>query len=371
MSNPKENPNALKHSINADVVKRMAVAISTVSVNFHKLDFEKVILKLTPLELKARVRLLSETLNKHLPASFPQAVELLLNSLKKETLKGFDLWPYTHYVQTYGTEHFAESLDALRTLTPFFTSEFAIRPFLKLYTSESLDYLTHCAKHENAHVRRWSSEGSRPRLPWGERLDILIKQPQLTLPILEILKYDTELYVRKSVANHLNDIAKDNPDVVIKCLTRWNKECPQKHKEKMNWITRHAMRTLIKNGNRPALKLIGASHNIKLKLAKLQMNKNSFRIGDHLAFDFLLRSQSKKPQKLIIDYVIHHQKSGGKTSAKVFKLKTVELLPGQTLQISKKHSLKPVTTRKYYLGKHRLEIQINGGIYDGKDWLLL
>lgn len=371
MSKTQENPNAFKLFINEDVVNRMADALSSATKNFSQKEFKKVVKKLGPLELKARVALLSQTLHEHLPPSFPQAVEILLKSLKKKNLKGFDLWPYTHFVQTYGQGHFTESLEALRTLTQLFTSEFAVRPFLKLYTKKSLNYLMECAKDDNVHVRRWSSEGSRSRLPWGERLDVFIENPQLTLPILEALKYDDELYVRKSVANHLNDIAKDNPAVVLQTLKTWNAKCPPAHHQKIQWITRHALRTLIKNGNADALKLIGVSNKAQIKLSSLKLAKKSFKIGDSLIFEISLQSQSQKTQKIIVDYVIHHQKAGGKTSPKVFKLKTFELLPGQTLNISKKHSLKPVTTRRYYLGKHRLEIQINGKILAGEDWSLL
>jgi 3-methyladenine DNA glycosylase AlkC len=365
-----DNPNAFKHFINADVVERIAESISAVAKEFPKAKFKNVIKELPALELKARVLLISQRLHQHLPPHFPQAVNVLLSSLKENRLKGFDLWPYTHYVQTHGTENVEASLDALRTMTQLFTSEFAVRPFLRLQTEKSLNYLIDCATNENVHVRRWSSEGSRPRLPWGERLDIFIQQPQLTLPILELLKYDEELYVRKSVANHLNDIAKDNPQVVLKRLAQWNKHCPKQHQDKISWITAQALRTLIKNGEPAALKLVGVSNTAQIKVVPLKLEKKSIKIGEHLNFSFSIHSQSKKTQKLIIDYVIHHQKAGGKTSPKVFKLKKCELLPGQSLVIGKKHSLKPVTTRKYYLGKHRVEIQINGKIYAGEDWVL-
>ncbi len=370
MAKTQENPNAFKHLISADLVERMADAISLVAKDFPTKKFKNLVKELPPLELKARVQLISQRLHQHLPPDFPQAVDVLLNSLEKKTLKGFDLWPYTHFVQTQGIDHLKKSLDALRTMTQLFTSEFAVRPFLKTNTQKSLQYLIKCAKDENIHVRRWSSEGSRSRLPWGERLDLFIKQPQLTLPILELLKYDDELYVRKSVANHLNDIAKDNPHVVLKCLARWNQNCPSPHRDKISWITRQALRTLIKKGDPAALKLIGVSTKAQIKVRGFKLAKKSIKIGDHLCFDISVQSQSKKTQKLIIDYVIHHQKSGGKTTPKVFKLKTFNLQPGQALSITKKHSLKPVTTRKYYLGKHRVEIQINGKIYASEDWIL-
>ncbi|MBY0384609.1 DNA alkylation repair protein [bacterium] len=365
-----DQPTAFKHWINDDVVKRMADSIAKVNKDFNFNEFIKVSKKLAPLELKARVKLLSETLNQHLPDSFPQALDALLKSLKHKQLKGFDLWPYTEFVQTYGLKHPQKSLEALYEMTQLFTSEFAVRPFLKQHMHEGLAYLLKCAHDNNVHVRRWSSEGSRPRLPWGERLDAFISDPTLTLPILEILKYDHELYVRKSVANHLNDIAKDNPKVVLETLKKWNKNCPKEHQDKILWITKQALRTLIKNGNVEALKLVGVSSSAKVKVSQLKLSSSKLKIGSALQFEFKIQSTDSKKQKIIVDYIVHHQKSGGKTSPKVFKLKTLELKPKESLMIHKKHSLKPVTTRKYYPGKHRLEIQVNGKVYLKQDWIL-
>jgi 3-methyladenine DNA glycosylase AlkC len=297
-------------------------------------------------------------------------VSFLLKSLKKGDLKGFDLWPYADFIQTYGLKHAQKSLNALYEITQLFTSEFAIRPFLKQHTHESLAYLLNCAHDANVHVRRWSSEGSRPRLPWGERLDPFIDNPQLTLPILEVLKFDDELYVRKSVANHLNDMAKDHPLFVVKILKKWNRESPSEHLAKIQWITRHALRTLIKKGHPEALLLMGVSTSAQIKLSAISLNKKEFKIGETLHFDFSLSSTSTKKQKIIVDYIIHHQKAGGKTSPKVFKLKTVELNPKESIQLSKKHSLKPVTTRKYYAGSHSIEVQVNGKIYGKQKWFL-
>jgi 3-methyladenine DNA glycosylase AlkC len=370
MSNKKENPTAFKHWINADVVNKLADALVSATPHFNHKEFRKVAHQLEPLELKARVKLLSEKLYQHLPQNFPQSVEALLKSLKKGNLKGFDLWPYTDFIQTYGLEHTKKSLDALYELTQHFTGEFAVRPFLKQHTHESLAYLLQCAQDANVHVRRWSSEGSRPRLPWGERLDHFISDPKLTLPILEILKYDPELYVRKSVANHLNDIAKDHPRLVIETLKKWQKESPSEHKEKINWIVRHALRTLIKKGDPLALKLMGVSTSAEIKISPVKLIKKSFKVGEPMSFEFEIQSKSSKKQKVIIDYIIHHQKAGGKTNPKVFKLKTLELKPKENRRIIKKHSLKPVTTRKYYPGMHQLEIQVNGKIYQKINWLL-
>jgi 3-methyladenine DNA glycosylase AlkC len=334
----KENPNAFKNWINSDTVHRLADALASTTAQFNHQEFRKISKELAPLELKARVKLLSLHLYKNLPQNFSQSVSALLKSLKKGNLKGFDLWPYTDFIQTYGLNHTQKFLN--------------------------------CAHDANIHVRRWSSEGTRPRLPWGERLDHFIENPHLTLPILEVLKYDDELYVRKSVANHLNDIAKDHPALVVKILKKWRQESPKEQLSKIDWITRHALRTLIKKGHPDALKLMGVSTTAQAKLSSIHLNKKIFKIGENLHFEFTISSTAVKKQKLIVDYIIHHQKAGGKKTPKVFKLKTFELKPKQSLHITKKHSLKPVTTRKYYPGEHSLEIQVNGKSYGKQDWLL-
>ncbi|MDX9732466.1 MAG: DNA alkylation repair protein, partial [Bdellovibrionales bacterium] len=263
------------------------------------------------------------------------------------------------FIQVYGLNHLAPSLEALKEITILFTGEFAVRPFIKKYPQKTLAFLKACAKSDNAHVRRWASEGSRPRLPWGERLDLVIQNPTLTLEILELLKHDPELYVRKSVANHLNDISKDNPKVAIETLKRWSK-ASRGQDQNIAWITRHALRTLIKKGDPAALALIGIKRDIKISVKKLKTDRASYRIGDKLEFSFEIVSTHTKPQDLVIDYIVHYVKSNGATSPKVFKFKTLTLKPDERVALRKVHHLKQVTTRRHYSGKHTIEIQING-----------
>ena len=177
--------------------------------------------------------------------------------------------------------------------------------------------------------------------------------------------------MRKSVANHLNDIAKDHPKKVIEILSRWKKSAPEEHKDKITWIIRHSLRTLIKAGNPGALKLIGVSTQTKIKSSAIKINQKKFRLGDPIQFEFEIESLSTKPQKLVIDYIIHYVKSNQSTSAKVFKLKTLTLPAKATLTIQKTHALKQVSTRKHYSGEHALEIQINGSIVQSVKWELI
>lgn len=357
---------AFKNWINEDVVKKMARSLVKVAPGFNTRKFLEVSRELAPLELKARVRLLRQKLRELLPQNYPEALAILMQSMRDDTLKGFALWPYADFIENYGLEHRDLSLKALYELTQRFTSEFAVRPYIQKYPRETLKQLEKWATDSNYHVRRWVSEGTRPRLPWGLRLQELVRDPSPTIPLLEKLKYDSELYVRKSVANHLNDISKDHPEKVVALLKKWVEEAPQVHRAKIQWIVRHALRSLLKAGDPKALKLLGYGPQAKVKVSSLHLKKKTVRIGENLEFAFEVKCGQKSggcPQSLMIDYVIYHRKANGNLSPKVFKLRTVKLPPKGSVKVEKKHSFKPVTTRVYYPGSHAIEIQINGQKY--------
>ncbi|MBC7370918.1 MAG: DNA alkylation repair protein [Bdellovibrionaceae bacterium] len=365
-----ENPNAFKYWISEALIKRMGKSIAAVYPQFDQKLFLKCATRLGPLELKDRVRMIREQLHDILPAQYPQALKILLASVRLKSLSGFDLWPYSDFVQTYGLVNVELSLKALREMNMVFSSEFAVRPFILQHPKTTMDFLLANADDSSVDVRRWTSEGTRPRLPWGEKLGPFIADPTPTLPILEKLKFDEELYVRKSVSNHLNDIAKDHPEVVLRLLARWSKEADERHAAKIEWIIHRSLRSLIKAGNPGALKLIGADHGVKLAVKHLSLQKKTFKLNEKIEFNFTVHSLAKKPQKIVIDYIIHHMKSNKETSPKVFKLKTLTLAPGERVDILKKHPLKLITTRKYYPGRHGLEIQINGKVYSAVEWNL-
>lgn len=356
-----DNPSAFKHSIGPDHLKRVGQAIKAVYPSFDRKVFDRLAQELASLELKPRVRRVREELRELLPADYKAALKVILDSVKDEKLTGFDLWPYTDFVQTYGLDDRKKSLDALKVLTRLFTAEFAVRPFLIAHPDETFAYLLACASSPDVHVRRWASEGSRPRLPWGERLSELVKDPSPTRPILEALKFDPELYVRKSVANHLNDIAKDHPDYVIKMLVQWSKDAKtSEHKERVLWVTKHALRSLIKAGYPKALKAIGVDAEAKIKLSRFKLEETVLTMGERLDFMLELKSESTQKQKLVVDYAIHYVKANGKTSPKVFKWKTFDLGPGEKVRLEKTHHVKEVTTRVHYPGEHALTVQVNG-----------
>ena len=371
MASKEKNESALKHLFGEKLLLRMARSLKRVYPEFDSNQFVKLYKLLAPLEMKPRVRCIRDELYRQLPKSYPKAVSILLRSAKGKELKSFDYWPYAEYVQTYGTGSLDISLSALKEITCLFTSEFAVRPFLKAYPKQTLSFLLKCAKDPNVHIRRWATEGTRPRLPWGERLDGFIEDPTATRPILEILKSDRELYVRRSVANHLNDIAKDHPLYVIKLLTQWRRDARVEEKVNIEWIIQKALRSLIKGGHPKALSLIGVNSKPKLRMKDFTISNSKFEINDKIDFSFSIASLSATPQKLVVDYIVHYAKANGRTSPKVFKLKTWVLSGNTSATIIKSHHLREVTTRKFYFGAHSLEIQINGVVMKRWDWSLI
>lgn len=323
--------------------------------------------QLPPLELKERVAVFTEALHDHLPPAYREAIGILLTIFEPEVApeeglfkatNGWALWSIAHFVEVYGLDDFATSLAAMHTITRHFSCEFALRPFLVHHTAPTLAILHEWTADPSPHVRRLVSEGSRPRLPWGMRLNQFIADPSPTLALLEKLKDDESEYVRRSVANHLNDITKDNPAQAIAALQRWNEGEPS---QEIRWITRHALRSLVKAGHPDALALMGVGE-AALRLADCTVTPYNLRMGDTFELAFTLYSEAETEQKLVIDYVIHFVKANGKTSPKVFKLKTAVLPPHASITIRKNHTIKPITTRRYYPGVNRVEVQVNGKI---------
>ena len=366
----KDNPSAFKHWFNEELVLRLSNSLKKAYPAFNAKKFNEVAKKLPAFEMKPRVHLIRDAMWAELPQDYLKALPLLLKSAELGNLKGFDLWPFTEFIQQHGLDHVEESLNALYVLTSKFTAEFAVRPFLVKHPKKTFSTLKKWTADKNEHIRRWASEGTRPRLPWGMKLHASIVDPTPGLEILEKIKFDDSLYVRKSIANHLNDIAKDHPDLVIETLKAWQKKVTAKDKAKLDWITKQALRTLIKQGYPKALEVMGFGSKAEVKLGELKLNKKKFTEKDILTFELEMISKSAKAQTLAVDYIIHYQKAGNKLSPKVFKLKVLELKPKEAFILKKNHSLKPVTTRKHYAGLHKLEIQINGKVLATAEWHL-
>ncbi len=355
----------LKEMFNRAFFEALASEFKKAWKTFDEGAFLKTMLvDLEPLSLNERLRKTSVVLKAYLPADYKKAVEIMFKVVPN-TRPGYTNLIFPDFVSLYGHEHFDLSMRALKYFTTFGSSEFAIREFLKRDFSKTIEVMHEWSADENVHVRRLSSEGSRPRLPWSFKLDELIKNPKLTLKILERLKKDEELYVRKSVANHLNDISKDHPDFMIKLVSGWDQSNPH-----TAWITKHASRSLIKKGNAGSLAVFNYEKNVKVKINDFKISAAKLKLGEVLEFSFGLVSLKTTAQKLVVDYIIHYRKKAGQSSPKVFKLTELVLEPKQKVQISKKQVFKDFTTRKHFKGSHFIEIQVNGKVMGGMEFYL-
>ncbi len=306
--------------------------------------------------LMARMRHTMIVLHPLLPGDYRTALAVLKAAAPRLTRHGFALIGFPEYVALHGLDDWDASLPALEHFTQLMSAEFAVRPFILRDPPRMMAQMRAWATHPHEQVRRLASEGCRPRLPWGVALAAFKQDPAPVLEVLELLKDDPAETVRRSVANNLNDIAKDNPQVVIGVLRRWQQDASPERQ----WIIRHALRTLVKAGHSEALALLGFSTGAQVNVTALAMSAPSVRLGEEIRFSAVIESHGEDTQRLVIDYVVYYVKANGQQAPKVFKLTTVELAPGESLRLERKISFRPITTRVYYAGEHRVMLKING-----------
>lgn len=349
---------------NREKVRYLAGLFSATEAGFDAEAFEgEVMAALQALELKQRITLIAEVLAGHLPEALPEAAPIVLKALPPPLDPGktdddfgdFIFAPLGEYAAARGLEaHRDLALDMLEEITQRFSMEWAIRPFLNRWPAEVLARMEGWAGHPSYHVRRLVSEGTRPRLPWGEAVGLQLADP---LPLLDRLHGDGTRYVTRSVANHLNDIAKKDPDLVMDRLQGWRAAGQQDRKE-LDWMTSHALRGLVKAGHPRAMAMLG--YDPDLALEAFVTVPEAVRIGE--ALDLSCRLEGAAGAPVLVDYVLHFQRPGGKASAKVFKLKQARITGG-TLELGKKHKLKgDATTFKLVPGTHRVELMVNGKV---------
>jgi len=356
----------LKNLYGPDIPVKIAAMISGVYSGFDKKAFITDCLDgYEALELMPRGWKIAHTLKRHLPGDFPEAIGILVRSFEPvhqktqgEGLASFLYMPHAFFVAEYGLDHFEVSMRAQYEITQRFTAEFSIRPFLEKHQARTLAHLRQWASDPDPHVRRLVSEGIRPRLPWAGRLREFQKNPAPVLELLELLKDDPELYVRRSVANNLNDIGKDHPDLLVQTAKKWMKGAGPDRK----WIIRHALRSLIKQGNAGALAVLGYAGTDGVVIRKKQIAPGKVSLGQTVEISFEVVNQSGERQRLMIDFRVHYVKASGKTGIKVFKLKACLLGAEGKLLVTKKIALKDLTTRKHYPGLHRVDILLNGQV---------
>jgi len=345
----------LKEMFNKTYYENLSREFHKADKNFNPKKFlAEVTRDLNSFELNQRLRRTTEVLKDHLPADYKKALDIMKEVIPN-LKSNYTTLVFPDFVGIYGKENFDLSLDSLKYFTRFGSSEFAIREFLRKDFDKTIKVMHKWAQDKNHHVRRLASEGSRPRLPWSFKLDKVIENPKLTLPILEILKEDKEPYVRKSVANHLNDFSKEHPAFLLEIIKNW-----KGRSEHTNWILKHGSRTLLKQGNNTALGHFGIKHNTSVTASGFILTANKIKVGDKLNFNFELKNSSNKKIKTRLEYALYFLVSNGSHSKKVFKISEREIDPGQILKFERSHNFKPISTRKYYTGKQKIALIVNG-----------
>jgi len=308
------------------------------------------------LELKARWRRITLCLGKHLPMDYKEALDILYDvvELHDGYTDGFSI-VLTDFIEEFGlaSEHWDISIAACEHFTKFGTAEGAVRPFIIKDEKRMMAQMHQWAKSDNEHVRRLASEGCRPALPWFMALPSFKKDPTPILPILEELKADPSLYVRKSVANNINDISKTHPQLVIDLAKKWYGK-----DKNTDWIVKHGLRTLLKKGNKDALAIFGYDDETSIEVSNFDLSTPSVEIGDDINFSFTIAS--KNATKVRLEYAIDFVKANGKRSRKVFKISEIEMAAGDKRDYTKKHSMADLSTRKHHAGTHTIAIIVNG-----------
>jgi 3-methyladenine DNA glycosylase AlkC len=347
-------------------VERLANEIKSAYPVFKSKDFIYEVLNDFPKqELMQRIIGIRNQLYKYLPEDYSEAIKIILKALPEELdpnntdndFGDFIYAPYSYYVAEYGCnkKDLKISFKALEEITKRFSAEAALRDFLNKFPEETFKQVYNWSVSKNYHVRRLASEGTRPNLPWAKKIKC---DPKQFMSVLDVLHIDSTRYVTRSVANHLNDVSKVYPDLVIDTLIRW-KKAKKQNQDEIGFIIKHALRTLIKNGNQKALKLLGLG-GCEIEIREFKIHTPIVNVGRELKFSMAIKSKSKNDQRLRINYLIFYRKANGSLSPKVFNLTDKVLKKEEELNLNKSHIFKPMSTRVLYAGEHSLEIQING-----------
>jgi len=351
-------------ALSAELIRSLGAELSRSEVaepvvRFDRDGFERIALeRLDELEMMARVDWIAQALQQTLPSDLESSAQLIRNALENDGLHGWASMPVNAYVAGAMIDRPDIGLPLLARLTSRYTAEFAIRPFIESQYEATMAQFERWVSHPDEHVRRLVSEGSRPRLPWGARLARFIEDPRPALELLESLVNDESLYVRRSVANHLNDIAKDHPSLAIETARRW--AANSVHGE---YVVRHGLRTLVKRGEPAALEILGFDPSASIELRRLSVTPSSIAIGEEVTLTAEILAHAET--RAAIDYVAHYQGSRGVKGGKVFKLAVRDLEAGVPTTVTKRHRFAHASIRTIFPGLHRIELQVNGRALGG------
>lgn len=356
----------LKSWFGKGTVEALGAAVSRAWPPFPQDAFVRDALRgLSSKELLARGEHVAAALRAHLPPGYRAALAVLVDSLGPELpeagLEGLGVAPFFYlphvaFIRRFGLEDFDASMAAQHALTRRFTAEWSIRPFLEAEPERTLAVLREWTRDPSPHVRRLVSEGTRPRLPWAPRLRAFEADPRPALALLESLRDDPSEYVRRSVANHLNDVGKRHPVLLLETARRWLDGATAERRR----LVRHALRSLVKGGDRTALALLGHGGRPRVEVRRAAVEPARARVGEAVTFRATLASRSRAVQQLAVDLAVHFVKASGTARAKVFKLRVVELPPGGEVEVRKRISLAQMTTRRHHAGRHEVELVVNG-----------
>ena len=361
----------LKDLYSPGFYKNLGNALAEILPGFNKQRFTSQIFTddFSDKELKARMRHTTEVLHDFMPSDFSEAAQIigkLIRQLEKKGSGGDEL-AYIFlpdYIELYGIDDFEAAVKAIESVTQFISCEFAVRPFIIRYNGKMMQQMKKWASHSHERVRRLASEGSRPRLPWAMAIPALKKDPSPVLPILEKLKSDPSESVRRSVANNLNDIAKDHPELVIGIAKKW-----KGISKETDAVIRHGSRTLLKQGHEKILSHYGLKSK-QVAITSLTIDNPAVPNGGDLKFSFRVTNLSDKKQTIRLEYGLYYNKANKQLARKVFKISEKSYGKGETIVVTKKQSFKKITTRIYYPGKHKLSIIANGEEKAEKSFIL-
>jgi len=348
-------PEPIKNMLSPTAIKEFAGAIKSVYDVFDVNGFCATVVgsDYDSLELLARGRKISKTLGDFLPSKYEDAIAVIDKVVK--IYQGFAAFSFPEFVIFYGQNEkdWDASIAALARYTEHFSAEFAVRPFIIKDEKRMMAQMREWSTSDNEHLRRLSSEGCRPALPWAMGLPKYKQDPTPILPILKQLKDDDSLYVRKSVANNLNDISKTHPDLVLENVKKWYGVS-----DKTNWIIKHGLRTLLKKSNPRALELFGLGDAAAIEVSDFAISASSVKLGESISFSFTLKAN--KATKARLEYAVDYMKANGKQNRKVFQISEIPLAENQTKLYTRKHALVDHSTRKHHMGVHAVTLIVNG-----------
>ena len=360
----------LKQHFTGECAREIAKRINQGSFRIDTENYAAAVdAKVEGLELKDRVLILADELRKRLPDDYLDALDILVDSLGAELREGegmfnesWFLMPVARFVEEFGLEHPERSLAAIEEITKRHTGEYAIRPYLRQWHELTMQTVESWAGSKSHNVRRLATEGIRPRLPWHSRFEPFIKDPRPVIKIIDRLVEDESLYVRTSVANNLNDIAKDHPELAITTAKRWLAEA--KNQKRALWVVTKGLRGLIKAGNPAALTLVGAEPDPSICVADVRLSTSTPQVGQGMEISARIRNSGDEARDVVVDYQVYFRRANGELRPATFKLGRVRVGPRSSEVVSKRHSFKVVKTRTYYPGEQGLTVQANGAPTD-------